>query len=295
MLKKILLFLAVTLSVSMLSVVGYGYYQVQKTIKSVKPLSNTNNKLKEIKIPFDKKMNILVLGIDTGDLGRDDQGRSDTILLTHLNFDKNEHTLLSVERDSLVEIPGYSNQNKLNAAYAYGGVETAQKTVEQLFNTEIPYYVTVNMKGFQSILEIAGPITVHNSFEFSYDDCHFKQGDILLEPDQALAWVRMRYEDPRGNYGRQMRQQELVKQLVNHLSKVENLYKMPQLLAVLGENLKTNIPIEELIKSIDLTKLNLDLKTEQVQGENTFIDGVSYEVISAAERERVRQLLSFKE
>lgn len=294
MIKKILLGVLLVFLVTTISVFGYGYYKINQTVEKIQePKFSTETKAttrKNLK-PFNQKMNVLILGIDSGDLGRDEQGRSDSMFLGNFNFKANEHLLLGLERDTLVEIVGQGTEEKLNAAYSYGGEEMALQTVENLFNIEIPYYITINMKGFKSVLEVVGKIKVNNPFEFSYDGQVFKEGEIELEPEAALAWVRMRYDDPEGNLGRQKRQQELIEQVSEHLLKLENIYKIPKLIDVLGDNLETNIPVEELVKTVDFTTLKADIQMDQLKTENSYIDGISYELVQETEIMRLNTLM----
>ena len=110
MLKKILLGILLTFSVTTISVLGYGYYKINEAVEKMKePVYSTNTKgLTTVKnqVDFNQKMNVLILGIDTGDLGRTEKGRSDAMFLGNFNFKANEHVLLGLERDSLVEIAG---------------------------------------------------------------------------------------------------------------------------------------------------------------------------------------------
>ncbi|MDD5382582.1 MAG: LCP family protein, partial [Candidatus Margulisbacteria bacterium] len=89
--------------------------------------------------PLLSKTNILVLGVDNA-FGH----RSDTIMLLHTDPENKEAFLISIPRDTLAVIPG-RGLDKINHAYAYGGVELTRKTVENLFNIEIPYYIAINL------------------------------------------------------------------------------------------------------------------------------------------------------
>lgn len=159
--------------------------------------------------------------------------------------------MFSFERDLLVPIANLEKEDKLNAAYAFGGPETAIQTLENLLKIDIPYYLTIDFKGFDDILKIIGPVEVNNPLDFDYDDHHFNKGKIKLEPHQALAWVRMRYDDPDGNLGRQRRQQELIKQISSQLLTIQNLSKLPKLANTLGDHVQTNLPLNELILALN--------------------------------------------
>ena len=105
---------------------------------------------------------------------------------------------MGVERDLLVDIADQGMQDKLNAAYAYGGASCSVKTVEKMLDIQIPYFVSIDMGDFQKILKEVGAVQVENEFEFSSDGFDFPKGKLTLSPEEALSWARMRYEDPRG-------------------------------------------------------------------------------------------------
>ena len=133
---------------------------------------------------------------------------------------------MGVERDLLVDIADQGMQDKLNAAYAYGGASCSVKTVEKMLDIQIPYFVSIDMGDFQKILKEVGAVQVENEFEFSSDGFDFPKGKLTLSPEEALSWARMRYEDPRGDYGRQMRQQLLLKGVFGKYGAIEPSHKM---------------------------------------------------------------------
>ena len=90
------------------------------------------------------------MGIDTGDLGRTEQGRSDTTMVVTINPKENKSTMISLDRDILTDIVGNDTQDKLNHAYAFGGAEMAINTVQELLDIPIHHYVSINMKGLKT-------------------------------------------------------------------------------------------------------------------------------------------------
>ncbi|MCX5726340.1 MAG: LCP family protein, partial [Candidatus Saganbacteria bacterium] len=99
--------------------------------------------------------NILVLGVDsvTG------THRSDTIMVVHLSPKDKEAKVISIPRDTIVVIPG-RGLDKINHAYAYGGVDLAKETAAQLFSVPVPYYVLVDINGLAKIIDKLGGITI---------------------------------------------------------------------------------------------------------------------------------------
>lgn len=72
---------------------------------------------------------------------------------------------------------------------------------------------------------------------------------------------------------------------------MENIYKIPKLIDVLGDNLETNIPVEELVKTVDFTTLKADIQMDQLKTENSYIDGISYELVQETEIMRLNTLM----
>jgi anionic cell wall polymer biosynthesis LytR-Cps2A-Psr (LCP) family protein len=72
---------------------------------------------------------------------------------------------------------------------------------------------------------------------------------------------------------------------------LENIYKIPKLIDVLGDNLETNIPVEELVKTVDFTTLKADIQMDQLKTENSYIDGISYELVQETEIMRLNTLM----
>ena len=169
-------------------------------------------------------MNFLLLGSDS----RDTQGsteldgtgsRTDTIIVAHIPADRSGVQMMSIMRDSWVEIPGYG-YNKINAAMAYGGVPLVIQTVEGLIEQRIDHVMMVDFEGFKDITEALGGVTVNNPQEFtsgSPTNEHFPQGQITLSGDRALAFVRERYAFQDGDYQRVENQQLFLKAVADKM------------------------------------------------------------------------------
>ncbi|GAA3319220.1 hypothetical protein GCM10020331_025230 [Ectobacillus funiculus] len=121
-------------------------------------------------------------------------------MLVTVNPNENTTKLVSIPRDTYVTIEGKGRQDKVNHAYAFGGVPMTLNTLERFLGIPIDYYIEVNMQGFQEIVDAVGGVTVHNTFPFSYEGHSFAAGSIPLNGAQALAYARMRKEDPKGDF-----------------------------------------------------------------------------------------------
>lgn len=172
-------------------------------------------------------VNILLLGSDVrGELGDIDDlsgQRSDSILVMHVAADRQSMHVMSIMRDSWVEIPGYG-MNKVNAALSLGGVPLAVQTVESIIDARIDRIAIVDFEGFKGITEALGGVTVDNPVAFrSIDRYDFAQGPIELEGDEALSFVRERKAFPDGDFQRARNQQAFIKAVMAKTLTAETL------------------------------------------------------------------------
>ncbi|EGO8717424.1 transcriptional regulator [Enterococcus faecalis] len=235
----------------------------------------------------------LFLGIDTGDLDREEIGRSDAIMLGTVNPNEKKTTLISVPRDTLMLIVGKNIDDKINHAYAFGGPDMSVNSLEKYFNVPIDKYVSLNMKGLGDLVDVVNGIKIQNSLEFTSNGYEFPLGLNHLNGKQTLAYVRMRYDDPNNDYGRQERQRKVVSSLVSELVRPEIILRYSKVMDIVQQNLKTNMSFNE-IKTIVFNYKDCFQQQEldQLLGEGTTIDGISYQVVSEEERNRVATLLN---
>lgn len=228
----------------------------------------------------------LMLGVDER---QGDKGRSDTIIVLAVNPDKQSVKMLSIPRDTLTEIIGRGTEDKINHAYAFGGVEMSMDTVENFLDIPIDYYLKVNMEGFQDIVDAVGGITVNNNLEFTEGNLHFAEGNIDLDGREALAFVRMRKQDPQGDFGRQTRQRQVIQGVINKGASLGSLTKFDNIFEALGSNVKTNITFDEMV-DIQGNYRSAAGNIEQMKVEATgqYINGVSYQLISDEEKLRIQ-------
>ncbi|KRL02608.1 LytR family transcriptional regulator [Liquorilactobacillus capillatus DSM 19910] len=261
---------------------------VDVTYKKVKHDSGRDN---DANIKNGKPFSILLLGTDTGEYGRTYKGRSDTIMVAVVNPKTETTTLASIPRDTKVSIPGHGFNNKINAAYAYDGVSGAMNTVQSYLNVPIDHYIEMNMGGLVQLSSALGPIKVNNDLDFTNMDTHFPKGEVKIDKDNILAFTRMRYEDPRGDYGRQKRQREVLAGLVKKITTVNGVMKYQDILSALSSNMKTDITFDQMKTIASKYRQADNVKQLQLQGNGKMIDGVSYEVVPKANSDKVSQQL----
>lgn len=234
-----------------------------------------------------RKVHILLIGNDQPALGR---GRGDTLL--SLTFDPVARTLyfLSIPRDTRIELPGHGLV-KINAAYAYGGASLQTTAVERFLGVPFDKYVEVSLDGFVQAIDAVGGVDVDSALDFELDGQHITRGRLHLAGEQALAYARMRHDDPQGDLGRNARQQQVVRALMRALGGLDT----PELTRVLGrlsDSVRTNFSPSEVVKLRAAHAYMLDHQTaERVRGENRKIGGVWYYVVPDRERQRLNLLL----
>lgn len=237
-----------------------------------------------------RPISILLLGTDTGDLGRDDTGRTDTIIVATLNPETKKTTLTSIPRDTKVKVPDSVNSyDKVNSAYTIGGVSTAIKTIQDTLDIPIDYYVLVNMRGLTQIVDAVGGITIKPLLTFKYEDADVTKGKtVTMNGKQALSYSRMRYDDPEGDYGRQKRQKQVIEAIVNKSLSVSAVSNYQKLLKSIGSNMQTDLTYGDMITIATSYKdAGQTIESNVLQGQETMLDGLSYQVASASEKKNV--------
>lgn len=222
----------------------YVYNQVDSTVNKLNESAGLSpERMNPDTIKEKKPMSVLLLGVDRR---ANEQGRSDSIIVMTLNPNMDKSAMLSIPRDTKTEIVGRGTQDKINHAYAFGGAEMAMASVENLLGIPIDYVAEVDMKGFQDAVDLFGGVEVTNKFAFTSGSYSFEPGTINLNGAEALAYTRMRYNDPSGDFGRQERQRDVITALVNEGVSDFSVGKFNNMLDVLGNNAKTNITFKEL-------------------------------------------------
>src|SRR5699024_7601359 len=112
-------------------------------------------------------------------------GLSDALILATLNKDEKSVKLLSIPRDSYVEVPGY-NKTKINHAHSHGGPQLTIETVENLFDIPVDYFVKINFEAFIDVVDALNGITVDVPYELKEQNSKDKAGAIHLQPGEQL-------------------------------------------------------------------------------------------------------------
>jgi LCP family protein required for cell wall assembly len=169
-------------------------------------------------------MNVLLLGSDSRDPDNTVDSRTDTMMLLHLDADHQHAYVISIPRDSWVHVPQTPDGQrgggmaKINSAYAWGGVPLAVETVEQFTDVRVDHVVLTDFSGFQQIVDALGGIDMN--VDETITSVHapyrvFKQGQRHFTGEEALDYVRQRYQYSDGDFARERHQQEFLKALMD--------------------------------------------------------------------------------
>lgn len=251
----------------------------------------------------DEAQTILLIGSDTrgavdGDtLDGPQDGRSDTIMLMHLPADRSEVIFTSIMRDSWVNIPGVG-EAKINAALAYGGVPLAVETVESLIGTRIDNVAIIDFEGFKDLTDALGGVTVNNTVAFEAGGTMFPVGDITLNGEEALSFVRARYPFADGDYQRVRNQQAYMKAVAKKMISSETLTNPTKLVAVIDslapymsvtEGLSTEYIVKTAASLRNVRTSDLVFITAPTAGVSTSADGQSIILLDPEGMEKLRE------
>nr|WP_277604035.1 LCP family protein [Agrococcus sp. ARC_14] len=168
--------------------------------------------------------------------------RADTILVAHIPPDRESVQIMSIMRDSWVEIPGHG-MAKVNSALAYGGVPLMVQVVEGIIDQRIDHVSIIDFAGFEGLTESMGGVTVNNDIAFSYHGYDYPQGEITIQGEEALIYVRARSPFSDGDYQRVHNQRAFLRGLMTQLMTRENLTnpnRMADILATISPHVATS-------------------------------------------------------
>ncbi|MBU7568830.1 LCP family protein [Weissella hellenica] len=265
-----------------------------------------------------KPFSILLLGTDTGELDRKYKGRTDSLMLVTVNPDKEKVTIMSLPRDSVIAPVGYEEEfpQKLNSAYEYGSAKTTIQTIQKWLNVPIDYYALVNMGGLEKVIDQMNgikvkspltfgynPYTAHNDGDYIYN---FTKGSSTftlnakgqtktykkMDGQAALAFSRMRYDDPQGDYGRQKRQRMVLQTIVDDAKSNPTKLINQKFLNTLSDSTQTDLTFGDMLtvasRYLSAAKT---IKQDNAQGTEVNLTSGSSELISQDEKQRVTNVL----
>ncbi|MFO1445492.1 LCP family protein [Bacillus sp. Bva_UNVM-123] len=270
--KGILKKFVLVLFLLFLAVIGYSYFQFkQGVMKSEKKASNVAQE--EYEFNGDKDQfggtNILLIGNDS----HGKKARSDTMMIAQYHPKKGTYKLMSLMRDTYVDIPGHG-KNKLNAAFAYGGPELLRQTIKENFDIDLQYYSIVDFDGFVNLIDEAFPKGIEIDVEkemSAYIGVKLEPGLQRLDGKHLLGYVRFRH-DAVGDFGRVERQQKTMKEIAKQFTNFGTVAKLPKLMGVMTPFVNTNMDTTDIlyIGKDFISKKNRQIETLRIPVDGTY-------------------------
>lgn len=240
------------------------------------------------------RVNILIVGCDE----IENHGRADTIVLLSISPKTKDVLILSIPRDTRVEIPG-RGMDKINHAYAFGGQKLISKTISSFLDVPIHFYAVADFNGFVNIIDELGGVEIDIEKEMHYVDkaggvkINLYPGKQILDGEKALQYIRFRH-DKLGDLGRIKRQQKLALAVIKKMMNFDSITKLPQISEGMKGYIETNIEAQDavalanLFRGVDQEKF----KVETIQSKPVYIEGISYLEPNVEEvRQRVKSLI----
>jgi len=283
--KKLLWIVIITLAILVFSLGSYFVLRIGFVGKKISVDNENSSVLDNVGslfsslIPSNRKMlhgeeegriNILLLG-KAGE-GKPGENLTDTIMIMSIDTKNKKIALLSLPRDFYANISGTSYYTKINSIYQYGikskvEAEPIKKTVEEITGLPIHYFMILNFDGFKKIIDDFDGVNVtverdiydstYPGPNYSYETFELKKGTHLLNGETALKYVRERHDDPEGDFGRAKRQQQVMQSAKNKVFSLKtflNPIALNKILTDLGDNIKTDIGMDEIEGFIDLSQ-----------------------------------------
>ncbi|AVF20530.1 LCP family protein [Paenibacillus larvae] len=222
-----------------------------------------------------ERVNILLLGGDSRGQKEEDQTnqRSDSMMIASIDPVTKKASLLSVLRDTYVDIPGKNRQDRINAAFAAGGPKLAMKTVSELLNIPIQYYIYTDFKGFINVVDSIGGIDLDVEKDMDYTDSgdghefdiHLKKGMQHMDGKTALQYVRFRHV-AQSDFARSERQRKFLTEIAKKMQTTSSLKKLPDIVRDIEPYIDTNLNIMDMIKlaTLGFQVQTSDLPTTQI-------------------------------
>ncbi|MCT4783815.1 LCP family protein, partial [Exiguobacterium himgiriensis] len=294
--KVILIALGIVLALGG-AVFGYFVFKANETAENTNDALDRGDKSERRDDSIDltkDHFSVLLAGVDGG--ASLEEGRTDSLMVATFNKESRQVTLVSIPRDSYVDIVTTDGEfkDKINHAYSYGGIDTTIATVENLFDIPIDYYATINFDGIEDLVDAVGGVEVDVLIPISgraTGNVELEPGVQTLNGKEALAYARMRKDDPEGDVGRAKRQQQVLEAIINEATTINSFTKLNRIMNAVGNNIRTNMSLSEASQLQPYTKSLRSFNQETLKGGDLTIGGVYYYELDEADLVEKQALL----
>lgn len=235
------------------SLLEMSYENFQSNLKTIYSYKIKTSIKDEAKAHDSNVFNIYISGIDTyGSIST--VSRSDVNLILTVNMNTHKILMTETPRDAYVKIPdgGADQYDKLTHAGIYG-VETSEKTLENLYGITIDYYARLNFDSFLKLIDALGGITVYNSQAFTslHGNYEFPVGNVTLDSDKALGFVRERYSLEHGDYDRGNNQMKVIQAILNKMTSLKSVSNYSTIISNVQDSIQTDMKLDTVMKLIN--------------------------------------------
>jgi LCP family protein required for cell wall assembly len=253
----------------------------------------------------DKPFTVLLIGADQRGAHSKDW-RSDVLILVAVNPKTKSAKIVSIPRDIYTMIPNSGGvKTKINASAYYGyksgvgPIQNIREAVENLLQVPVDYYAKLNFQGFEDAVNALGGVDVDVKFPFHQQMiggkmAYFEPGKHHLNGAEALAYVRMRHMDPKGDLGRNERQREVLTNLMDKIASVQGVFNFGDVLKAVGDNFEMSFKPSDIPSLVDLYRQIPKQNIESIAMKVTFdnVPGVGdVDILHKDERDRIRKIL----
>jgi LCP family protein required for cell wall assembly len=240
-----------------------------------------------------ERLNVLLLGIDARQ--GETVARTDSIILASVDPESKQMSLLSIPRDTRVNIPKHG-WDKINSATVYGGPQVSMKVVSDLLGIPVGHYVLTNFSGFKDIVDALGGVTLDVERNMYHEDItdggiyriNLKKGVQRLNGDKALQYVRFRDYDL-GDVDRTKYQQKFLVALAKEMLQPSTITKLPKLVPEINRYIKTNLSMSDMLTMVSAARQLADgeIVCQTLPGRPLDINGGSYWGVDPAEAKQM--------
>lgn len=235
------------------SLLEMSYENYQSNLKTIYSYKIKTSIKDEVKAHDSNVFNIYISGIDTyGSIST--VSRSDVNLILTVNMNTHKILMTETPRDAYVKIPdgGADQYDKLTHAGIYG-VETSEKTLENLYGITIDYYARLNFDSFLKLIDALGGVTVYNSQAFTslHGNYDFPVGNVTLDSDKALGFVRERYSLEHGDYDRGNNQMKVIQAILNKMTSLKSVSNYSTIISNVQDSIQTDMKLDTVMKLVN--------------------------------------------
>ncbi|MFC0013566.1 MULTISPECIES: LCP family protein [Allobacillus] len=286
---KIMIGLLVVLFTSLAGIFVYGHSIYQEAEKAVDASQqelergDKSEKREEKVDPSKDNVSILFIGVDDSDAREGSSSLADALVVATFNKKENSINLVSIPRDSYVDVPYQLEKDKITHVHAKAGLDETVDTVEGLLDVPVDYYVRLDFEAFVKVVDTLGGVPFDVPYYMEESNSQDEKGSIVLQPgkqqltgEEALAVARTRKYD--NDLMRGQRQMELLDTILKETMSVSNLTKYGDLINDISDHLTTNMPFNEMVSLHSyITDMNgVQMDKMQLSGNNLMKNGVYY-------------------